>query len=530
MDSATIAVPICSYLPGRDRFVVATLLRLPSVQALALYSIESAGIAPATSRGDIGLLRFRLEYATAKLGSVWPPQTLCWTLKRVETIEYWATHGVELGVMKASETGLVDVLQFWKDFGGGVIDMKNVANICVDVAVRDGCVETLEWWRTSGFPVDWTRGHRTRSASMAGRLNVLEWWKQHALPLGPPKIPIQYAADSGSVPVLEFWRGSVPDFAALCNYTPAVQKGHIEVLEWFRESGFPISSNSPEIATHADQATVLEWLLHCGLPMNWDKDCVTTALNATCLGGRDKAARWFHAHQELKVRGNPISIPAACGNGAIGALEFLLDTGLESKWHDEYLVHAAAGGHLNVFEWRLDRIREPLVSVDEALTLRASSHGRVEVLQWLKDHGVTVPCTQDAIHAACKNTAVLQWFKENATAFSFNSETVIAESIGDLDVLQWWKQSGLNVEWPSSVSMYAICWKATNHASVLQWWRDNGATFYRVAPATAYLIERQNIPALEWVRASGQTITTPAQVQHLGQYLRWWREDQERDS
>ncbi|KAI9324606.1 hypothetical protein DFJ73DRAFT_602141, partial [Zopfochytrium polystomum] len=166
----------------------------------------------------------------------------------------------------------------------------------VDVAVRNGCVETLEWWRTSGFPVDWMRGHRTRSESMAGRLNVLEWWKQHALPLGPPKIPIQYAADSGSVPVL----------------------------------------------------------------------------------------------------------------------------------------------------------------------------------QWLKDHGVTVPCTQDAIHAACKNTAVLQWFKENATAFSFNSETVIAESIGDLDVLQWWKQSGLNVEWPSSVSMYAICWKATNHASVLQWWRDNG--------------------------------------------------------
>ncbi|KAI9324603.1 hypothetical protein DFJ73DRAFT_633872, partial [Zopfochytrium polystomum] len=117
--------------------------------------------------------------------------------------------------------------------------MKNVANQCVDVAVRHGCVETLEWWRTSGFPVDWTRGHRTQSASELGHLNVLQWWKQHSLPLGYIKFAIEYAAGSGSIPVLEFWRDTVQDFPALCNSAPAVQKGHIEVLEWFRASGFP---------------------------------------------------------------------------------------------------------------------------------------------------------------------------------------------------------------------------------------------------------------------------------------------------
>ncbi|KAI9327640.1 hypothetical protein DFJ73DRAFT_863164 [Zopfochytrium polystomum] len=267
--------------------------------------------------------------------------------------------------------------------------------------------------------------------------------------------------------------------------------------------------------------------------MNWDEGHLRPALNDVCHQGCDQAARWFHAHQELEVVGNPVNMREACRNGAIGILDYLVDTGLESKWHDVCLVGAAVGGHLNVFEWRLNRIRAPLLSMDElvlaAVTFKASGRGRVEVLQWLKDHGLTVPCTENIILAAWKYIAVLQWFKENAAVFSFKSDIVVDQSIGNLNILQWWKQSGFDVDWPRSVCMYKICRRATNTSEVLQWWKESGAGFYNVARATAHLVTTQNIPALEWVKVSGLTITKPEEFQHLDQYLRWWREDQERN-
>ncbi|KAI9345161.1 hypothetical protein DFJ73DRAFT_940711 [Zopfochytrium polystomum] len=535
-----IAAPICSYLPGRDRFLLATLLRLASLQSLALYSIPSATIIAASRRGLPDLIRFRFQHAILSLGAIKPPDTLLWRLGHYDLptahtpifIEWWTQFGqIDYFIIMASERGHVDVLQCWWDLPKQPwIDMKRVAVDCVNGAAAHGHVDVLEWWRTSGAVSDWSATYAPVRASANGHLPVLLWWQAHRLPLLNARAAIRAAAGCGAVHVLDFWRAAAAtaDFPALCDAELAIKNGQLAALRWFAAAGVPIGRRAPLTALLADQVAVLEWLRESGLPLEWDAALPSSVLEVAAADGHFRAVRWFSDTIGVKPVYRFVHLKAACRTGNIGLLDYLVDAGLERAWNDNLLEFAAAAGHLRVFEWRAERIKLPLSSVPPRVPVSASRSGHVEILQWLKDRGVALAATEDVVHAAClgKSSATLQWWLDNATALCFDSTVVLRRSIADRKTLQWWRQSGLAVDWPPSVNMRELCRRAygTRLVDALQWWKESGVSFYGVAEATEFLISREEVPALEWMRISGMEVRQPRDVEEGGNFARWWGE------
>ncbi|KAI9327643.1 hypothetical protein DFJ73DRAFT_863170 [Zopfochytrium polystomum] len=539
MDAPTIAIPLCAYLPGRARFVLATLLRLPQIQALALHTIESANIFRALSRGRAELIRFRLKHATVRLGSVSPPETLLWTLQCHEvptrTMGRWAAVLIECWIklnstdcaIRASEAGDIAVLQQLLELGQTFIEMDEVSLECVDAAAARGRVDVLEWWMNCGIHVGWGVSDGPELASTNGHLPVLEWWIAHSLPLNSSQHLIILAASCGFVEVLDFWRRNLPDFAEFIDCGDAIQNGHVQVLEWLTRLGYPMRGDSARMAARYDQAAVLEWLHRSGLQVDWDRELLEAYFNDVKSLGTGLAVRWLHDNLGLKINVQHSHFQDACAKGAVGVLDYLVDAGFEDRWKDDYLSLAAAAGHLSVFEWRLKRIRRRLAVAPKSALFHANANGQVEVLQWFQDQGISVLYRTYVIRAACvgKSVAILQWWKDAMGAVKLPSAKIIRWSLGDAKVLEWWKQSGLPIDWPSSVSMTDIARNASGFPLVdaLQWWKENGTAFENVVEASAHFNALGEIQAFEWMKMSGFTVDVP-QAHTNDNYCRWWTE------
>jgi hypothetical protein len=79
----------------------------------------------------------------------------------------------------------------------------------------------------------------------------------------------------------------------------------------------------------------------------------------------------------------------------------------------------------------------------------ASSAGLVDILQWWKQSGLELRWSEKAIDMACRN--------------------------GHVNVLQWWKDSGLAMKYTSLASEWAA---QSGHTHVLQWMADNRLQVY----------------------------------------------------
>lgn len=105
-------------------------------------------------------------------------------------VRWWASSGVPLlheeGVPKiASAAGHVNVLQVWKDLKG---DKMSFDNQVLVAATKNGHAEVLEWWRRSGFRVEYKTCDIEEaledSLGGEGERKVRGWWARNGLNLG----------------------------------------------------------------------------------------------------------------------------------------------------------------------------------------------------------------------------------------------------------------------------------------------------------------------------------------------------------
>uniref|UniRef100_A0A6C0E7A1 Ankyrin repeat protein n=1 Tax=viral metagenome TaxID=1070528 RepID=A0A6C0E7A1_9ZZZZ len=110
-------------------------------------------------------------------------------------------------------------------------------------------------------------------ASQNGHVNVLEWWKNSKLPFNYDEKVLEYASQNGHVNVLEWWKNSkLP-----CNYDENVLKlassnGHINVLDWWKNSGLPLKYYDNVLDyyhSNDGDIKVLEWWRNSGLPFQY---------------------------------------------------------------------------------------------------------------------------------------------------------------------------------------------------------------------------------------------------------------------
>ncbi|KAI9332447.1 hypothetical protein DFJ73DRAFT_799542 [Zopfochytrium polystomum] len=153
-----IAEQICRAVSDpRERFVLATLHRLPALQAAGILSIPMffvangpSAVRASSSSGDVEALqwwkeKWDLHRGDAAIESIFPQYTVA------DAIAF------------ASESGSVAVLQWWKESG---LQLTYFARVMDGASVR-GRLEVLDWWKSSELALRYSELSMDSAAKLA---------------------------------------------------------------------------------------------------------------------------------------------------------------------------------------------------------------------------------------------------------------------------------------------------------------------------------------------------------------------------
>jgi hypothetical protein len=160
----------------------------------------------------------------------------------------------------------------------------------------------------------------------------------------------------------------------------------------------------------------------------------------------------------------------------------------------------------------------------------ASRGGHVDVLQWWKESGLELKWSNHAMNAASRSghVAVLQWWKESGLEVKW-SEYAMDEASGNgyINVLRWWKESGFDMKW-SGGALYG----ASKHGrvAVLQWWKESGLYLRLSSSAMDWASWSGHVDVLQWWKDSGLELRWSEKAMDLASefgrvgVLEWWKE------
>ncbi|KAI9334691.1 hypothetical protein DFJ73DRAFT_852759, partial [Zopfochytrium polystomum] len=509
------------YLPGPDRFRLATLLRIERHQALALYSLRSASLYEASARGLVDLLEFRLRTATQPIGSTQPLDSLFWIL--------------------------------------------DAAVVRVPAERADLPCRTLriEWWDWPVFSCSNDYDDFVRRA-----LCVCVAW-----PRARPRLVDASLARASDLPDL----ANHP--AALTSaIDKAIRSGHISVLEWCRQrrsSFHRVDSDALKFAANANQVDVLEWLeQEVDLPSRWfvELNFGDETLQLAHLRRRREAAETASAHAftgESNEHGSFHTSAAANqagSHGHIAVLQWLKDTGCNISVKD--VAECAIEGKAIVLNWLRDNFSLDLRSIaDWAVEpLQVKDTSKIAVF-W--DHGTPAvgPCmlkeadicvAQDIVKHACRGGRkdLLEWLK--STKYIFPLVCPITAAAANPDIFDWWTLNNLplvyeagidkqnragsdrcgvpdSLEWPlpQLVAVASVgWWEHGEILSALEWWKSRGSELgSKQCIPLPYLQQTvMNVPFLEWmlVRRLGPPPEFELVPMVSKTAQRWWVEAEHR--
>ena len=134
-------------------------------------------------------------------------------------------------------------------------------------------------------------------------------------------------------------------------------------------------------------------------------------------------------------------------------------------------------------------------------------HGKINILEYIKTHHYKVledyRSSNYGLEVASEygHVDVLEWWK-NSGIFLYYGEDALdkASSNGHIDVLNWWLNSGLQLKY-SEKSIHLAC--RERHIDVLNWWLNSGLQLKYSEWALNYASRMGRIDILDWWKNSG---------------------------
>ena len=208
--------------------------------------------------------------------------------------------------------------------------------------------------------------------------------------------------------------------------------GRTEILEFWRTSpSFLTKEYNAEALDGASRAgfvNILEWWQHAGLPLKFTE----SALEQASCHGHIAVLEWWKTQ----------STTVDDTNARVDSSKISLKPG-------KSICYATQNGHVDVVRWWL---RSGIAfSHEDTVAKLASTHGHVDILQ--------------------------VWHDLKGSKMIFDNQVLVgATKNGNVDVLEWWKRSGLKVEYKTCDVEEALedGDEGERGMQVRRWWARNG--------------------------------------------------------
>jgi hypothetical protein len=294
------------------------------------------------------------------------------------------------------------------------------------------------------------------------------------------------------IPVPEEWKPLLPNPHATSQpisleYT--VLRGSLkEIKEQLSSapSWKPLSNLTAHLVYKFSRTDILEYLTKSRV----DLYCATVRLNdlpcrASCIYGNTAILDWWRNSSVVGPKEcSPDAIDSASRAGFVHVLEWWRVSGLPLRYTERSLESASAEGHIPVLDWWKQASEsspdyDPIpLKIGKSVLLAAQS-GRTSSLDWWDKSGIPYAHAESVARIASTHghVPVLKlWHRLKGSKLIFDNQVLVgATKNGHVDVLEWWKRSGLRVEFKTCDIEEALE-DAVSGAEerVRRWWEQNG--------------------------------------------------------
>lgn len=214
---------------------------------------------------------------------------------------------------------------------------------------------------------------------------------------------------------------------------------------------------------------------------------------ASVFGRTEILEFWRTSPSFLTKEYNAEALDGASRAGFVNVLEWWRSSGLPLRFTEQALESASSLGHLAVLEWwksQSTTVDDTTSSgVDNTNTIRlkpgksisfATQNGHTEVVRWWVQSGIAFPHEESVAKLASTHghVDILQlWHEMKGSKMIFDNQVLVgATKNGNVDVLEWWKRSGLKVEFKTCDVEEALedGYEGERGMEVKRWWAMNG--------------------------------------------------------
>ncbi|KAJ3128048.1 hypothetical protein HK098_005260 [Nowakowskiella sp. JEL0407] len=268
---------------------------------------------------------------------------------------------LERSMIAVAKTGNVDVLQWWFDFADGWNSRIRIFRSTPQPASLAKCLNVLEW--ISNHDLSYKTNEAVwvfRNAAKIGDVRILNWWIDRGLKLDWFYLNnvLDDVSIANKVDILNWMvKAASEDSDAKLVYSEksldgASDKGHVEILQWWKDSGLKLkwTAKAIESASRQGHVEVLDWWLRSGLELRYTEQAILSA----CHNGKVSSLEWWQ-QSGLPLKYNNLAIGFAFEQAQLEVLKWWKDSGIEIRYNKtgviDYALRSVNGRLLEVAEW-----------------------------------------------------------------------------------------------------------------------------------------------------------------------------------
>jgi hypothetical protein len=140
------------------------------------------------------------------------------------------------------------------------------------------------------------------------------------------------------------------------------------------------------------------------------------------------------------------------------------------------------------------------IKVDSMIIVWACKNGAIKFLDWWKNSGLPLEYDESALDFASKygQVEVLEWWLKSGLELKYNEYALyLASEYSHINVLEWWKNSGLKLK-DYDYDYILVRLSMLGNVNVLEWWKNLGLPLKYYKTALELAFKNGHIDVIRW--------------------------------